>query len=253
MGIRNKYSPSAAQTKLIVQLRQKKYRAARGLFVAAGRKLVGAMLGQGQKPALLFCTPEQADYVARFTSDFSLISAAVLKKLSPQTQPSGVLGVFPIPSWPPPAPRAGELILALDQIRDPGNLGAIIRLADWFGVRSLLCSEHSVDAYNPKVVQSTMGSIARVAVHCLDLKAFLKRTPLPVCAADLRGKSPGQMPKRGGLILLMGSESHGISPQLKPQVTDFVHIPKHHPEAEVESLNVASATAILLHEIRRSG
>lgn len=247
----DKYMPSQAQTKLISRLRQKKYRSSEGLFVAEGRKLVGALLGEKLTPTLLFCTAEQAEHLSAFGAEFKVVSARVLQRLSAQTTPSGVLGVFPIPKRDEPPTQNGGVLLALDQIRDPGNLGTILRLADWFGIQAVLCSKNSVDAFNAKVVQSSMGSIARVAVYHLDLEAFFSQTPLHVYAADLQGQAACQMPERENLILLMGGESHGISAALKPYVRDFIHIPKHDPKGAVESLNVASATAILLHEIRR--
>nr|WP_313777821.1 RNA methyltransferase [[Muricauda] meishanensis] len=177
-----------------------------------------------------------------------IVADDILKQMSGQVNPSGVLGVFYIPK----AQKVGnhDWILALDAVRDPGNLGTIIRLCDWFGIEDLVCSEDTVDCFNPKVLQATMGSIARVNITYLDLGEFLHETSLPVYGAFMEGKSIYQMilPKKG--ILVMGNEANGISMEIEKCIMEKVSIPQFGNQT-AESLNVATATAILLNEIRR--
>jgi len=140
--------------------------------------------------------------------------------------------------------------VALDAVRDPGNLGTIIRLCDWFGIKHLICSEDTVDCYNPKVLQATMGSIARVNMVYTDLEDFLKNTALPVYGAFMDGEVVYDKKLPPGGILVMGNEANGISSSVAKHTTERISIPQF-GEATTESLNVATATAILLNEIRR--
>jgi TrmH family RNA methyltransferase len=144
------------------------------------------------------------------------------------------------------------LIVALDDVRDPGNLGTIIRLCDWFGIETLFCSEESVDIYNPKVVQATMGSISRVNVVYGNLEAFLTKTKLPVFGTFMDGKNIYQekLPKEG--IIIMGNEANGISSSVEKLVSERIAIPRFGNLQVTESLNVATATAIILSEFKRS-
>jgi TrmH family RNA methyltransferase len=140
----------------------------------------------------------------------------------------------------------------LDDIRDPGNLGTIIRLCDWFGVTQLLCSKETVDLYNPKVIQSTMGSVSRVQVNYVDLDAFISETTLPVFGTFMDGNNiyKEQLPSEG--ILIFGNEANGISSTLEQNIKNRIAIPRFGNLQQTESLNVATATAIFLSEFRRN-
>ena len=231
--------------KLVVSLKQKKCRTRHGLFVAEGEKMVWELLEAGIRPYGVFVdgTPGTMDLgkVQRVEGD-------ALKAMSSLKTPNRVLGVFYMP--PTPETAEGDWVLALDAVRDPGNLGTIIRLCDWFGISQLVCSPDTVDCYNPKVLQATMGSIARVGVRYTDLAEFLDKSPLPVFAAVMDGNpvQGREFPERG--VLLMGNEAHGISPELQASIGERITIPQYGRQS-AESLNVATATAILLHEIRR--
>ncbi|MCD8518956.1 MAG: RNA methyltransferase, partial [Flavobacterium sp.] len=160
------------------------------------------------------------------------------------------LAVFKIPKAKEMVEKG--LIVALDDVRDPGNLGTIIRLCDWFGIETLFCSEESVDIYNPKVVQATMGSISRVNVVYGNLEAFLSQTKLPVFGTFMDGKNIYQekLPKEG--IIIMGNEANGISSSVEKLVSERIAIPRFGNLQVTESLNVATATAIILSEFKRS-
>lgn len=182
---------------------------------------------------------------------FSLITEAELKKISGLKTPQQVVAVFEIPDVK--KVDDSKLILALDAVRDPGNLGTIIRLCDWFGIEHLVCSETTVDCYNPKVVQATMGSLTRVNVNYLNLEEFLKTSELPKFGAFMDGKNiyETSLPKQG--ILVMGNEANGISAEMEMLIGTRLGIPHFSRHQETESLNVATATAILLSEFRRRG
>ena len=233
------------QIKLVVSLKQKKYRSQHGLFVVEGEKTVNELLQWGLKTYALFVDDSQNP---KGFEDAAVVSKAVMKQMSNLTHHSGVLGVF----YMPQAKQVEDVdwILVLDAVRDPGNLGTIIRLCDWFGIKQLVCSEDTVDCYNPKVLQATMGSIARVNLLYTDLEAYLQATNLPVYGAFMDGDVvyDKQFTKKG--ILVMGNEANGISGEVAKQVNECISIPQF-GEPTTESLNVATATAILLNEIRR--
>ena len=232
------------ELKFIKSLHQKKYRTRHGLFLAEGVKLVGELLRSGWQPRELFST-ESVEGITGARH----IAEQDLKKVSALVQPNKVLGIFEIP--PPVSPVFRGWLLALDGVRDPGNLGTIIRLCDWFGIRDLVCSPDTVDCYNPKVLMATMGSIARVRVHYLPLEQTLAESGLPVFGASMEGEPLGSfgMPEEG--ILVMGSESHGISKGVSEQVQKILGISSF-GNGDAESLNVAAASAIFLYEIRRN-
>ncbi|MEJ2583669.1 MAG: RNA methyltransferase [Robiginitalea sp.] len=232
------------ELKFIKSLHQKKYRSRHGLFLAEGVKLVGELLRSGWKPRELFATePLKGIRQAR------PISEQELKKISALVQPNKILGVFEIPSRVEPV--FNGWLLALDGVRDPGNLGTIIRLCDWFGIRDLLCSPDTVDCYNPKVLMATMGSIARVQVHYLPLGETLAGSGLPAFGASMEGRPLGSLPMPEEGILVMGSESHGISEAVSRQLKGTLGISPF-GKGDAESLNVATASAIFLYEIRRN-
>lgn len=235
-----------SQIKLIKSLQQKKYRNETGLFVVEGPKVVRELLDAGFKAYGVYAT-------GPFPLNDALgtvfpVSEKELGLMSGLKNPNGVLGVFFIPETK--KVEHADWILALDQVRDPGNLGTIIRLCDWFGIRHLVCSEDTVDCYNPKVLQATMGSISRVNVVYCGLVPFLRGTQMPLYGAFMDG-SPvydEKLPEKG--VLVMGNEANGISTEITALIQSKIAIPQFAGRT-AESLNVGTATAILLSEIRR--
>jgi TrmH family RNA methyltransferase len=239
---------SKNQIKLITSLQQKKYRIANKLFFAEGVKGIQELLDSAFELEHLYTT--QNDFNAVSKQKRTIISENYLQKITALATPNSCLAVFKMPVEKPIIETG--LILALDSIRDPGNLGTILRLCDWFGIKQILCSKETVDLYNPKVVQATMGSIARVNINYIDLNVFLMQTKFPIFGTFMDGtniyKFP--LPKKG--IIIMGNEANGISSDLEKLVTSRLTIPRFGDLQKTESLNVASATAIVLSEFCRS-
>ncbi|MEM6717899.1 MAG: RNA methyltransferase [Bacteroidota bacterium] len=237
---------SKRQIKIITSLHQKKYRKSTGLFVAEGKKVIQEFLDSYFELDILFSTD-----VTLFAENVfvNLISEAELKKISFLKTPNKALALFKI-SEPSLLENTG-LIVALDAIRDPGNLGTIIRLCDWFGVKQLVCSETTVDCYNPKVIQATMGSLTRVNVIYTNLSSYLSETDLPVFGAFMDGTNvyKTNLPTDG--ILVMGNEANGVSEEISNLITEKIAIPRFGDLQQTESLNVAMATGILLNEFKR--
>ena len=239
---------SKNQIKLITGLQQKKYRNEHQLFLAEGVKVIQELLQSNIVLDHLFETESIFETVP--AAQKTLIKEADMKRMSALNTPSSCLAVFHIPA-PKPIDFKG-LIVALDDIRDPGNLGTIIRLCDWFGVTQLLCSKETVDLYNPKVIQATMGSVSRVQVNYVDLATFISETTLPVFGTFMDGKNiyKESLPSEG--ILIFGNEANGISPALEQKIKNRIAIPRFGNLQQTESLNVATATAIFLSEFRRN-
>lgn len=234
-----------SELKLIKSLQQKKCRNEHGLFVMEGKKAVVELLNSGIKVHGVYVSNTILDAAALRAIS---VTPKELEQMSALKNPNGVLGVFHIPT---PIPLDfNDWILVLDDIRDPGNLGTIIRLCDWFGIKNLVCSRHTVDCYNPKVLQATMGSIARINIRYTDLDLFLADAPVPVYGSFMDETSvyAQQLPQKG--ILVMGNEGKGISPVVKGLCDHLVTIPQFGNET-TESLNVGTAAAILLSELRR--
>ena len=213
--------------------------------MAEGPKVVSEFLDAGFEIHSLYAVE---DY--RYDDhEFESISEKELHRISNLKSPNQCLAVFKQPSNK--SVSNSGLIVALDAVRDPGNLGTIIRLCDWFGITTLWCSEDTTDCYNPKVVQSTMGSLARVTLSYLDLEAALKASDSSVYGAVMDGSNVYEytFPENG--ILLMGNESHGISNNLEQLLDHRITIPRFGKLKQTESLNVATATAILLSEFKR--
>ena len=181
--------------------------------------------------------------------NFIEVSEQELKKISSLKTPNKVIALFKIPVEKNSSPSG--LIVALDAINDPGNLGTIIRLCDWFGIDQLLCSKETVDCYNTKVVQSSMGSLTRVAISYIDLKEYLTSVSIPVFIEDMDGDNIYEMMPPTSAVLVMGNEANGISNSIKQIVSTKITIPRYGNSQLTESLNVATATAILLSEFRR--
>ena len=241
-------SLSKNNIKLITSLQQKKYRQKHQLFVAEGVKVVKELLTSSLELEQLYTTDEL--FTSSKNVEITLISEKELKKISTLKTPNKVLGVFKIPKEK--EIDRSNFIVALDEINDPGNLGTIIRLCDWFGVSELVCSKNTVDCYNQKVVQSSMGSLTRVQISYVDLPEFLTNTSLPIYTADMHGDNvyTTSLPQKA--ILVMGNEANGISPKVAEIVKNSVTIPRFGNLQKTESLNVATATAILLSEFKRS-
>ncbi len=236
---------SKSQTKLITSLQQKKYRDQTGFFVAEGPKVIAELLNEGLLLHSFFSTA-----ASQITAENHFqLNVAELKKISFLKTANTSLAVFKKPK-PKPIIDSG-LIVVLDAVRDPGNLGTIIRLCDWFGVKQLICSEDTTDCFNPKVVQATMGSLARVQVHYLSLIEYFNQTKMPVYGGFMDGGNvySEKLPTDG--IIVMGNEANGISDAIIEKITHKITIPRFGETKKTESLNVATATAILLSEFRR--
>lgn len=235
-----------SQIKFIKSLQQKKYRNEHRLFVVEGKKNVEELLNSNLEVYKLFST--HLDFVDENIAIAEFIKLVDLKKISSLSTPNGYLGVFKMPIAK--AVNLEDWVVALDTISDPGNLGTIIRLCDWFGISDIVCTANTVDCYNPKVLQATMGSIARVNLVYLNLVEFLKTVKVPVYGAFMDGEPiySTKISEKG--ILVMGNEANGIADEVSKIIKKRVSIPQY-GEKNTESLNVATATAILLSEIRR--
>ena len=238
-------SLSKNHLKLITSLSQKKYRHKYKLFIVEGIKVVQEFLNSSYELEILFSTESSFSYLDSFIE----VSEQELKKISSLKTPNKVIALFKIPVEKNSSPSG--LIVALDAINDPGNLGTIIRLCDWFGIDQLLCSKETVDCYNTKVVQSSMGSLTRVAISYVDLKEYLTSVSIPVFIADMDGDNIYEMKPPTSAVLVMGNEANGISNSIKQIVSTKISIPRYGNSQLTESLNVATATAILLSEFRR--
>lgn len=239
---------SKSQIKLINSLYQKKYRNQHQLFVAEGVKVINELLESKIVLEKLYCT---ADFLHTISDEeVCVISDAELRKISNLKTPNQVLGLFKIPHTV--QQKTTGLTLVLDAINDPGNLGTIIRLCDWFGVSQLICSNDTVDCFNPKVVQASMGSLSRIPIFYVDLKSFLRETKLPIYAAIMDGENVYASKLKEDAILVMGNEANGIRKEILDLIANSVTIPRFGNIQQTESLNVATATAILLSEFKRS-
>ena len=238
---------SMAKIKLIKSLAQKKYREQNGLFVVEGVKGIEEFLNSDIELYYLYTTE---DIFKVSAAHYSLISEAQLKQVSQLKSPNKAVGVFKMPK--PKTIVDSRLIVALDAVRDPGNLGTIIRLCDWFGVNDLVCSKTTVNCFNPKVVQASMGSLARVNICYLDLEHFLEATESIKYGTFMKGDSiyKTSLPDKG--ILIMGNEANGISETIERLIDKKLSIPRFGNLKVTESLNVATATSICLSEFKRS-
>ena len=246
---------SKNQIKYIRQLEMKKFRSREGLFVAEGPKVVGDLLRRYDAKAI-YATEEWNPSPGVSLSSVERITVDELRRISFLQHPQQVLALFPIPksdSSSSISKLTSSLSLALDGIQDPGNLGTIIRIADWFGIDTIYCSEDTADAYNPKVVQATMGSLARVNIIYLSFASLFDGLPddFPVYGTLLDGEDIYQQPLSQNGIIVMGNEGNGISPEIRTKVNRRLLIPRFRTGDSAESLNVAIATAITCSEFRR--
>ena len=236
---------SKSQIKLIRSLQQKKYRSKLKLFVAEGPKVINELLTAKFKLHSLYVTVE--DLFTDVNSE--IISDEEISKISFLKNANNSVAVFTIPEQK--KPKKEGITLLLDSIRDPGNLGTIIRLSDWFNVSNIICSSDSVDCFNPKVIQATMGSISRVSISYCDLTKYLSLNDLPVYAGTMDGKNIYKEKLPENAIVILGNESNGISDTLLDFTTHKIGIPRFGNNHQTESLNVAVATAILFSEFKR--
>lgn len=242
--------------KLIRSLEVKKYRKESALFVAEGEKLVKDLLASDVECLKVIATEEFSLHSYKTKCpEFITVSDEELKKASFLRTPQGILGIFKQKSieFDPTLPER-ELCLALDDVQDPGNLGTIIRIADWFGIENIFCSIGTVDIYNPKTVQATMGAIARVNIHYVDLPQFIKsqKKSVPVYGTFLDGKNIYEHSLSANGIVIMGNEGNGIGNECEKCISERILIPNFpigRPTSE--SLNVSTATAIVCSEFRR--
>lgn len=233
--------------KLIKSLEHKKFRLQHQLFVVEGVKSVHEFLKSDFQLERIYTI--DADFKSNFAEEIEIISEDELKKISFLKTPNHVLAIFKIPSIQKVI--SNNLILALDSINDPGNLGTIIRLCDWFGVEQIICSTETVDCFNPKVVQSTMGSLTRVKLYYTDLIQYLSTYNGEIVGTFIDGNNiySTELSKKG--IIIMGNEANGICAEIEKLITQKISIPHFGNYQETESLNVATATAIILSEFRR--
>ena len=238
---------SKNKIKLIKSLAQKKFRVKENLFIVEGVKGVKEFLDSNYElDSLYFCNENEFE----ISQNQFKISKTDLQKITHLKNANSVLAIFKIP-------RNNEfsykenLVLALDDLQDPGNLGTIIRLCDWFGISNIVCSENTVDCFNPKVVQSTMGSLTRVNISYLNLKTYLEKTDMPIYGTFLGGDNiySTELVNKG--VIVMGNEGNGISCEIEKIVTQKLTIPRFGNLEQTESLNVATATSIVLSEFKR--
>ena len=252
---------SKNKIKLIRFLGTKKYREQQGLFIAEGDKIVSdLLLAEGWKVRYLFgkkewlrkLSPQEREGVEEITE----VSYEELRRISFMKSPHNVLAVVALPVWKMPAiPLQGELSLALENIQDPGNLGTIVRTANWFGIRHIYCSPGSVDIFNPKVVQASMGAFIHTSVHYTDLVDLaVKATEegIPVYGTFLDGESLYSTGLENNGMVIFGNESKGISSRLEALIPERITIPPW-PDSQhtTNSLNISSSTAIICAEFRR--
>lgn len=237
---------SQNKIKQIRSLQQKKCRDEQNLFVVEGEKMVEEVLITASDK-IEFCV-STADFDSEHRKDIEWYQCdeETLKRCSSLKTPNKVIAVVRKMTFPE---TNTSFLLALDAVQDPGNMGTIMRLADWFGVSKIICSRTTVDVYNPKVIQSSMGAFLRIQVEYTDLQSYFQNTPLPVFGALLEGENIYKTTVQPEGILLMGNEGNGISEELKSFITHPVSIPRR---GGAESLNVSIATGILLSEFFRN-
>lgn len=242
---------SKSQVKLTRSVQQKKYRNQFQLYVVEGVKLMNELLLSGKKIHSIYCLEEwyqenEPELLKNKAAEIFIVNEKELKSVSSQSTPNQVLALVSM-EMPALLNNNEKIILVLDAIRDPGNLGTIIRIADWFNISQIVCSDDCADQYNPKVIQASMGSIFRVQLIYEDIeKLILSQPERKVYAGMMEGNPSGKTIFNTPLFLLIGNESHGINPLLYPLITQNVTIEKR---GNAESLNAAIACGILLHDI----
>lgn len=250
---------SKALIKRISSYKESKYRNQDKVFVVEGVKVVNELLNSCFEIeticALRQWLDDNSKSIINKTNNIIEVSGDELKKISSFSTPNQVLAVVKTPS-PKEVVFKDKLVIALDQINDPGNLGTIIRIAHWFGIEDIICSENTVDQFNPKTIQSTMGSLFRVNVSYHNLKSYLQNLPkdYPIYGAVVENGEniyEKQVQKQG--IIIIGSESHGISNEILPLINNPITIPNFSINQRAESLNASIATGIIVSEFKRRG
>jgi RNA methyltransferase, TrmH family len=243
---------SKSQISLLKSLQQKKFRREHGFFMVEGYKSIAEFVNSPYRIEAVYHTPAFHPKVLKLSQKINLceISVTELGKISSMSTPQDVIAQINIPEWPVLDQKElkGRFSLLLDGIQDPGNMGTIIRIADWFGISDIICSEDTVDVYNPKVVQASMGSLARVKVRYVYLSKFLSSVKLPVFGALLDGENIYDTDFGPEGLLLMGNEGNGIRPEMQKLISKAITIPR---VGKAESLNVAIATALFCSEVNR--
>ncbi|MGC1243131.1 MAG: RNA methyltransferase [Chryseosolibacter sp.] len=241
---------SKATIKFIKSLQVKKYRKQEQCFLIEGAKSVHELLDSDFETAILLGTAEFLSGIKTpVTGEVIEVRENELDGLGEFQTNRSALAVARLKPNVSVIPRPGEFALVLDDIRDPGNLGTIIRTADWYGIQKIICSQETADFYNPKVISATMGSFTRVQIFYTELTAYLSDCNLPVYGAFLSGRDVHAVNFSTGGFIVIGSEAHGISATVQPLVTEKITIPRY---GRAESLNAAIATAIICDNIRRS-
>lgn len=249
-----KYSMlSKSQISFIKSLHQKKYRKENGIFIIEGIKSIAEFIQSSYQIHSIYYLAQYQPLLPALPANIKLfeVNNAELDKISTLQTPQGILALVNIPKNPVLDVKQlqNTFSLVLDDIQDPGNLGTIIRTADWFGINQIICSNHTVEVYNPKTVQATMGSLSRVNIFYQDLVPLLSETKVPVFGAVFNGKSMYELDWGKEGLVILGNEGQGISPEIIELITDPVTIPRI---GGAESLNVAVCAAILCADISRN-
>jgi TrmH family RNA methyltransferase len=244
---------SKSNISLLQSLQHKKFRKEHGLFLVEGYKSVAEFINSAYQVDAVYYTETIAPKMLKLSQKTNSleISSAILEKISALKTPADILATVKIPQWPVlnATTLNKKFAIVLDGIQDPGNMGTIIRTADWFGIENIICSEDCVEVYNPKVVQATMGSLSRMNVHYVNLPETLADTKLPIYGALLDGENIYNTDFGTEGLIVMGNEGNGLSDEVKRLVTKAITIPR---AGNAESLNVAIATAIFCSEINRN-
>jgi TrmH family RNA methyltransferase len=244
---------SKSNISLLQSLQQKKFRREHGLFLVEGYKSVSEFANSAYQIEAIYHTAAVAPKMLKLSQKINSIeiSSAIIEKISALKTPSDMVATVRIPQWPALVHDTlnKKFSIVLDGIQDPGNMGTIIRTADWYGIENIICSDDCVEVYNPKVVQATMGSLSRMNVHYVDLEAALADTKLPVYGALLDGENIYNTDFGTEGLVVMGNEGKGLTEKVQALVTRAITIPGG---GKAESLNVAIATAIFCSEINRN-
>ncbi|HEY2582357.1 MAG TPA: RNA methyltransferase [Mucilaginibacter sp.] len=243
---------SKSQISLLKSLQQKKERVEHGLFLVEGYKSITEFINSSYQVEALYHTAQFSPKVLKLSQKINIgeISVTEMEKISSLKTPQEIVALVKIPNWPPlnHATLKQKFSIVLDGIQDPGNLGTIVRIADWFGIKNIICSADTVDAYNPKVVQATMGSLSRINIYYTNIAAILTQVGLPIFGAMLKGENIYKADFGDEGLVVLGNEGNGLRPEIEKLIGKAVTIPS---KGEAESLNVAVAAALFCSEINR--
>lgn len=247
---------SKNKLKYIKSFHRKKTRDKESIFIAEGKKLVLDLLDAGVRPHLIVSSQQQSSLFSGTDAEVIIDEVNSIKQISLLQTASEVFALFHKPKTKPlDTSICNDNVICLDEIQDPGNLGTIIRTADWFGIKNIVCLKGSAEAFNPKTIQSTMGAIARVAIHYTD-HAFLqmaKDNNIPIYGCYMEGENIYKKENLPKGIIVLGNEGQGISEETAQYISNKISIPSHTPNSTSESLNVAIAGALVMGEFRRRG